>query len=139
MDKLMLSLIDTIEYSNIQETCSAANAIGDMIYFKTLYDDVIQIAESLMEIGVKSSEPFRILECFRLLEEIFLKYSHIDIPLNILDDFLGYYPNNENLIANVLLLYGYSGKRKYLEFAKSYLTHPNEIVRKNAKFAIKHL
>lgn len=75
-------------------------------------------------------------EIFRVLENIFLANSAINVSL---DPLIEEMENNEMLLANTLVLIPFSSKTAYISLVEKYQNHTDALIRKNATYALRYL
>jgi vesicle coat complex subunit len=115
MEKLKANLIE-FKQLNLQDTADAIEKLIAIVLYET------------------NTEIFR--EIFRAIENLFLYNSAVNVSLQPLIDEM---EHDESILANTLLILPFTSKNEYIVLAELYLNHQNELVRKNAAYALKYL
>lgn len=137
MEDKAYDILGGIEYGSFESKTAYLNQLDDLIEFKQLsIDELEECATKLVDIVLYETNPQLVREIFRVIENIFLANSSINVSLeNLIDVF----EEDETVLANTLILIPFTGQKKYIELVKIYLNHKNELVSKNAAYALKYL
>ena len=137
MEDKVYDILGGIEYGSLDSKISYLNQLEDLVEFKQLsIEDLVECATKLIDIVLYETNPQLTREIFRAIENIFLANSSINVSLEGLIDV---FEEDEAILANTLILIPFTGQKKYIELVKTYLNHNNELVRKNAAYALKYL
>ncbi|MEZ4978191.1 MAG: hypothetical protein R2772_02740 [Chitinophagales bacterium] len=133
----LVQLLDGIEYGEKESKLSYLNLLNDAVEFQQFNgEDLSYAAEKLISLALYESEASVKSEIFRCLENILLDPSSLDIDLS---ELIHAMPADQVIAANTLLLLALSARPTYIPLVKSYVNHSEELIRKNAHYALKHL
>lgn len=137
MEESLLQILDGIEFGTNNSKLSYINKLNNLVDFKQLDGQKVSDAiEKLIDIVLCESDPEITREIFYTIENLFLLDSSVNVSLQPLIDVI---ETNESFLANTLVLLPFTSKRAYIDLASKYLNHQNELVRKNAAYAVKYL
>lgn len=137
MEDKVYDILNGIEYGSFESKMSCLNQLDDLVEFKQLsIDDLEECATKLVDIVLYETDPQLTRQVFRAIENIFLANASINVSLESLIEL---FTEDETILANTLILIPFTGQKKYIELVKTYLNHSNELVSKNANYALKYL
>ncbi len=130
-------LLDGVEYGPTPDKLAYLQELNDCVEFKTLtLEEVNYAANFLINNVLYETDKDLTKEIFRVLENIFLTHSSLDVSIEPL---LVEMENNESLLANTLVLIPFTSKPAYIPLIEKYQNHSNELIRKNAAYALRYL